>query len=141
MRVIYMAHPYGGKPENLARAKRWMRWIEETQPVAVNASWILECEIWDDANPDERSAGLRRDIANIRRCDEIWAVGGRVSEGMGVEINAAAEYNIPLMDLTAFGEEPPVEPIDIPPLRWLAKQKGQRVRPPRRNRSKRCRRT
>jgi hypothetical protein len=137
MRVIYMAHPYGGDPDNLLRAKRWMRWIEETQPIAVNASWILECEIWDDAKPEEREAGLQRDIANIRRCDEIWAVGGRISEGMKVEITAAAEYGIPLLDLTLAGDEPPDEVIKIPPLRWLAKKKGRRVRPARR---KRCRR-
>lgn len=140
MRVIYMAHPYGGDPEKLARAKRWLRWIEETQPVAVNANWILECEVWDDSNPEEREAGLRRNIEHIRRCDEIWAVGGEISRGMKVEIEAASSYGVPLMDLTEAGEEPPTEEIRIPPLRWLAAKKGLRVKTkPRRQRRRRRR--
>ncbi len=140
MKVIYLAHPYGGKPENLERAMRWVRWVEETQAVAVNANWIIECLVWDDANPEERAAGLARDIANIRRCDEIWAVGGRISDGMKVELAAAGEHGIPMLDLTEAGDEPPIEKINLPPLRWLAKQKGQPSVRPREQRRKRCRR-
>lgn len=101
MKVIYMAHPVSGDVENnIKRAKAWMRWLEENYDVAVCASWILECEIWDDNNPEHRAAGLRRDMAILERCDELWLVGACVSNGMAMERAHAEKRGLIIRDLT-----------------------------------------
>jgi hypothetical protein len=109
MRVVYLAHPVSGDvPGNLARAKRWVRWIESTYPdVAVVAPWIVACEIWDDADPAQREAGMMRDLAVIGRCDELWLVGGRLSAGMEIEMKHAFSRSIPCWTMFSLGEEPP----------------------------------
>lgn len=111
MRVIYMAHPVSGDVENnLKRAKQWVRWLEEHfSDVAVVATWILECEIWDDDNPEHRAAGLQRDLAVIERCDELWLVGEKVSKGMAYERDHAAVNGLRIRDLTTLGRQLPPE--------------------------------
>jgi len=108
-RVIYMAHPVSGDVEaNLARARRWLLWIYREHPdTAVVCNWILDCEILDDSNPDDRSMGLRHDLAIIERVDAVWLVGGRVSEGMQAEADHAATVGVDVVDCTYLGTEPP----------------------------------
>lgn len=101
MKVVYMAHPVSGDiPGNLAKARRWVRFLERTYDVAVVASWITECEIWDDTNPAHRAAGLKRDLAVLRRCDELWLVGPQISKGMRFEAEHAKAHSIPIRDMT-----------------------------------------
>lgn len=112
MRVIYMAHPVGaatpeGVQANLARAKRWYRWIVKHFNVSVVADWITCCEVFDDADQKDRDHGLDMDLAAIERCDELFLVGGRISTGMGLERDAAEDFNLRVVDLTFLGEEPP----------------------------------
>jgi hypothetical protein len=112
MRVIYLAHPVGaatpdGIKANLARAKRWYRWIAKSFNVSIVADWLTICEVLDDANQADRDHGLDMDIAAIERCDELWLVGGRISNGMGLERDAAEDFNLRIVDLTFLGEEPP----------------------------------
>lgn len=108
MKVIYLCHPVSGDvPANLARAKRWVRWVESNHPVAVVASWITECEIWDDDDPEQRAAGLIRDLAVLERCDEVWLVGGRISHGMEIESAHARQHGIRVVSLVELGAEPP----------------------------------
>jgi hypothetical protein len=119
-RVIYLCHPVSGDVENnLARARRWLRWVYDTQPgVTVLCQWILDCEVLDDDNPEHRATGLQHDFTIIERCDETWAVGGRVSGGMGMEIEHGLRHGVPFLDLSKMGDEPPSEPIELPPLQW-----------------------
>jgi hypothetical protein len=110
MRVIYLAHPVSGDVSaNLARARRWLRWVYDNFDVAVVADWILTCEVLDDANPAHRAHGLAMDRALVEICDEFWMVGGRVSNGMKTEVDVALTAKVAVRDLTWLGEEPPVE--------------------------------
>jgi hypothetical protein len=120
MRVIYLCHPVSGDVEtNLARAQRWVRWIYDHYPgIAVLCMWIIDCKVLDDSNPDHRAVGLEHDFAILERCDEIWAVGGRVSSGMAMEIAHGLGHNVPFLDLTPLGEEPPSGSVELPPLQW-----------------------
>lgn len=109
--VAYLAHPVGGDVlANLARAKRWVRWLEETHVphVAINAQWITECEIWDDSDPQQRANGMARDREIMIRCDLIILCGGKISDGMAGELRDAKLAGLGVMDLTHLGEEPPV---------------------------------
>ena len=109
MKVIYLAHPVRGDVQNnLAKAKRWVKWATESHPdVAVVASWITECEVFNDAEPDQREKALQRDCAVLAKCDEVWLVGGVVSAGMRREKNHATRKGVYVRDLTSLGSEPP----------------------------------
>ncbi len=88
--LCYMAHPYGGKPENLRRARAVLRHLNATHfPIrAFIAPWIDWCEAVPET-PENRAAGLGLDCAEVARCDEMWLVGGHASAGMRVESDAA----------------------------------------------------
>jgi len=110
MKVVYLAHPVSGDvAANLARARRWLRWIYDNFDVAVVADWIVCCEVLDDSNPAHRAHGLAMDRTLVEICDEFWTVGGRVSTGMQSEERIALAANVIVRDLTWLGEEPPVE--------------------------------
>lgn len=116
MRVAYLAHPVGALTQsdvdrNIFRAMRWYRWACNTFPDrAFVANWIVDVEVFygTDAGPNyatniERIRGLRRDDAVIKRCDEVWLVGGEISSGMA-RAKARAKC---LYDFTRLGPEPP----------------------------------
>ena len=109
MSVWYMAHPVSGDvPANLARALRWLRWLSITRPEATYiAPWIPAVMVGDDSDPVQRAKGLADDIAVVKRCDGIVLVGGRISTGMAIEQGAALVANLPILDLTHLGDEPP----------------------------------
>lgn len=105
MKIIYMAHPVSGDVENnLAKARRWYKWISSNYDVIVLANWIVDCEVFD--NSTDYDAVLRKDEEIVRRCvDELWLVGGEISPGMKRESVAASVVK----DLTHLGAEPPTE--------------------------------
>lgn len=111
--VLYMAHPVAGDvPANLARAKRWLRWLRRAMPDAVVvAPWLHDLEVLeeDDNDPHVRATGLRRDCAVVSRCDGLVLVGGRVSSGMREERDTAEAQSKLVLDLTGMGNEPPGE--------------------------------
>ena len=114
MRLIYLAHPVRGDVAgNLARARRWWRWAV-SRGVAVCAPWITECELYDDADEAQRGAAMARNLEALRRCDELWLVGGRISVGMIFELEAARRARVAVVDYTGWlGEEPPVPTEEV----------------------------
>lgn len=112
MRRIYLAHPVrGATPEdvdaNLEMAKAWVRAIEHRfMDIAIECSWIVECMIWDDSNEEERAAGMTRNKAHVERCDELWMVGDRISNGMIEEAIHARRSGIPVYRLHDSRGEP-----------------------------------
>jgi hypothetical protein len=105
VRVVYVAHPLSGpdRDANIARAARWCAWAFKSGYAPV-ADWIVLASQLDES---WREQGLRADCALIKRCDEVWLVGGRVSEGMRIEAAAARLVGLPVKDLTEIGAEPP----------------------------------
>jgi len=123
MKLIYLAHPVSGDVlANVARAKLWLRWLTDSreEPAAVVAPWITEVELWDDDDPEQREAGLRRCLVMVERCDELWLTGGRVSEGMDRERRHAMKHGLTVVDVTAMGiHSPPIATREIPIVGWL----------------------
>ena len=105
LKVVYVAHPLSGpdRDANIARAARWCAWAFKSGFAPV-ADWIVLASQLDESY---REPGLRADCALIKRCDEVWLVGGRVSEGMRIEAAAAKLVGLSVKDMTALGEEPP----------------------------------
>lgn len=92
MRLIYMAHEYGGKAKNLEAARRWLRLCNDAAAPdgdVVLAHWIAACEVYPESDAETRERQLQGDEELARRCDETWLVGPRISTGMAREMNAA----------------------------------------------------
>lgn len=110
MKLVYIAHPLGAGPDrkaNLQRAARWCAWAAVKRGVAPSASWIVLAGVLPET-PENRALGLECDFAAVKRCDEVWLVGGRVSEGMALEAEVAQRNGITIVDLTHLGAEPPL---------------------------------
>ena len=93
-KLVYVAHPLGDgadRAENCKRASKWVAWAAE-QGVAPVCTWIVLASQWDESRREE---GLAIDCALIERCDEVWAVGPRVSPGMHVELTHAKKHGVP----------------------------------------------
>ena len=115
MKQVYLAHPLSapskeGILQNIARAKLWYKWACDRYwpDHCFNAMWIINCEVYEDANSRERDIGMQRNYAHIKRCDELWLVGPVVTSGMEDEGNFARRCTQPVYNLTGF-DKPPLE--------------------------------
>ncbi len=50
----------------------------------------------NDGEKDEREYGQLMGLTWLARCDELWVIGDRISEGMKKEIAQAKEWHIPM---------------------------------------------
>jgi len=113
MRLIYLAHPLGAKTplgmlQNKENARSWYKWAcDHYWPdYAFNAMWILNVEVYNDADSLDRERGMQRNYAHIKRCDELWLLGPVVSPGMEDEARFARRCTLPVYDLTSEGLDP-----------------------------------
>ena len=111
LKLIYVAHPVGhgeAREENLKRALKWFHWLLHRHPdFAFAMPWYPYC-LGTDESAEGRRRGLRDDLEAVRRCDEVWLVGGRVSPSMEMEANEARRLFMPVNNtLLQFGPEPP----------------------------------
>lgn len=106
-RVYYMAHPVSGDvPGNVARALRWFKHLVDQHPDwAISAPWIPY--VLGLSEETDRERGLRDDMEMVRRCDGILLVGGKLSGGMALELQAANIAGLDVVDLLHLGDEPP----------------------------------
>jgi len=111
MKIIYMVYPASGDGRaSSKRAGAWARWAEENfKEVAVVVPQATEHEIASTHG----QAWLRRNLAVLARCDELWLAGNRVSEDMAAVLARAKELNKRVRDFTGFGKEwPPTDGHD-----------------------------
>jgi hypothetical protein len=89
MKLIYVAHPFGGIASNLDAAELWVAELSRAFPHIFWAPWIPLCRHWVDSG-DARKRGLEIDLAAVRQSDSIVLCGtGTPTPGMLVEIEAA----------------------------------------------------
>ena len=105
MKLVYICSPYRGDVEaNTSRARRYCLFahIQGEAPIAPH----LHCpQFLDDSLPDERQAGLEIGLEYVRRSDEIWCFGDRLTEGMEMELQAAQHMGLPIRYYTDRCEE------------------------------------
>lgn len=106
MKVVYIAHPLGAGPDrvrNLRRARLWVCWAAELGYAPI-ADWIILASHWDESR---REQGLAIDVELVKRCDELWLCGNRVSPGMKIEAEAAEAAGVKVrLAITADGLPP-----------------------------------
>lgn len=116
---VYMAHPVGGPnfKDNVKNATLWYRYlrrlgytelcnivgVEYQQKPLVHCPWLAGIEP-DEFYPGGREAIIADSRDTILLFDEVWLVGGKITEGMKVEAQTARV----LRDLTHLGKLPPL---------------------------------
>jgi hypothetical protein len=107
MKTIYIAHPLGAaldRPQNILRASRWVAWASRLPEIRAVATWSILASVWQET-PENREKGLHLDAIEVASADELWLVGGRLSEGMLMNaLHAKKVFN-----LIGLGTEPPIE--------------------------------
>ena len=100
MKLVYICSPYAGEIENNVRfAKDACRLAMEQgcAPVAVH---LLYPQFLSEAVPAEREAGIRMGLRVLASCEELWACGERMSQGMNQEIAEANRLGIPIRHIS-----------------------------------------
>lgn len=110
MKVVYIAHAMSaptdeGMAENRRKAKKWAAWAFG-QGMSPMCSWIVLTEEIPET-PENRIAGLASDVEQVKRCDELWFVGERISSGMKTEAAAARL----IVDFTHLGLALPLDGV------------------------------
>jgi hypothetical protein len=114
VKVVYIAHQLSaptreGIDKNRANAARWVAWLAREFRIAPVADWIVLSGEWSET-AENRALGLEIDKQLVRRCDEMWLVGGLVSTGMLEEMAVAQRAELAIHDLTALGYHAPEGP-------------------------------
>lgn len=91
--VFYVAHPVTGDARgNALKAVAWIKWLVDKDPRRVYiAPWVAEVLAYADitCSPEFYDRVLTDDEEVVRRLDGILLVGGRISNGMQRELDAA----------------------------------------------------
>lgn len=94
VRLVLICSPYSGDIEgNKARAQRYCRFAY-TQGAVPIAPHLHNPQFLDENIAEERQTGIQLGIELLRRADEIWVFGNRLSEGMEVELRAAQRLKV-----------------------------------------------
>ncbi|TCL37223.1 hypothetical protein EV210_10690 [Anaerospora hongkongensis] len=96
MKFVYVCSPLRGDIEtNIRRAYGYCRFViqQGALPLAPHAIFTA---FLDDTIPEERQLGMSLGIELLKRSDELWVFGKRITEGMRAEIEVAIERNIPV---------------------------------------------
>lgn len=94
MKLVYICSPYRGDTEsNSAKARGYCRYACSQSAVPI-APHLIYPQFLDDDIPEEREAGMFLGMELLKRSDELWVFGDRISEGMKAEIEAAEQHGI-----------------------------------------------
>lgn len=98
--VVYVCSPLAGEIEaNIRKAREYSKFVakEGNTPIAPHIT-----ELFNDTIPEERELGLSLGIDYLRKADELWVFGDRISNGMAAEIKLAQEeLHIPIYHIDA----------------------------------------
>lgn len=96
MKLIYVAHPFGGDQRNADSAEQICAEFMKIFDAIFWAPWLPLVRNWRN-NAESLERGLAIDIECVKRSDQVWfvLVNGVMSPGQEVESAAAIEANIP----------------------------------------------
>lgn len=92
--IVYVCSPLRGDiKRNINKAKGYSRFVYAEGGIPL-APHIIFTQFLDDEDEDERKAGIEMGLKLLSVCDEIWAFGEKLSEGMNTEIGIAKKLGI-----------------------------------------------
>lgn len=96
MNVIYIAHPYGGDPDNLEKIHDLIN--ELTIDYPDDYVFISPVPLWDEAyRVMEYTPGMDKCLELLSRCDELWlAYNWHESPGCMIEYGYAKGAEMPI---------------------------------------------
>lgn len=98
--IVYICAPYAA-PTKIGRARNELNAADYCYRVAREghtpiATHLLFPAFLSDEVPEERKLALDMGKNLLRKCDEVWVFGDRISSGMRSEIMLAQTFMIPV---------------------------------------------
>lgn len=94
--LVYIASPFAGDTEyNLSRARGYCRFAVSKGCIPI-APHLHFPQFLDDGDSEQRELGLFFALILLAKCEELWAFGDRISEGMSREIAKAQKRGLPI---------------------------------------------
>lgn len=99
MKRVYVCAPLGGNiEENLKKVKTYTEYALRCGTAPVVPHFYAEC--LDDNDPKDREIGLAAGMSLLWLCDEVWAFGDTVTDGMRAELKFGKNLNIRIRHIT-----------------------------------------
>lgn len=114
--VAYLSHPIGPTGtffetvthrDNITHAHAWIKRLVDHTRWAVVAPWLAYLPAVGNNLYGHRM--LHDQTLLLERCDVLVQVGDWISPHMEIEMNHALRRNMPIIDLTDFGDRPKSE--------------------------------
>ena len=87
--LVYICSPYRGDvEENTERARKFCRFALDAGQIPL-APHLLFPQFMEESK--ERDLALFMDIILMGKCQEVWVLGEKITEGMSVEIEKATQ--------------------------------------------------
>ena len=87
--LVYICSPYSGNTAgNTERTKQFCRFALEQGQIPL-APHLMFPAFMNDGKEEERELALFMDIVLMGKCQEVWVLGDRISDGMKAEIETA----------------------------------------------------
>jgi hypothetical protein len=92
MKLIYVCSPYSGDVEkNVENARKYCRFVVDKGHIPF-APHLLFPQFMDEET--ERGKAMDMALQMLQDCQEIWAFGNTITDGMRTELNEAADHEI-----------------------------------------------
>ena len=94
--LVYICSPYSGDVEkNTEIARKFSKFALDAGSIPL-APHLLFPQFMTDERPEERELAMFMDIVLLGKCDELWVLAGKVTQGMAVEIEKAKKRRQPI---------------------------------------------
>lgn len=103
LRMVYIAHPFGGKRKNVDDAERIILKLLHAYPGTTFYSPLHATGFFYHEFPYE--VGMEHCFEALRRCDALWLCEGwETSRGCKLEVECAKKHGIPIRLIVPDGE-------------------------------------
>lgn len=90
--LVYICSPFSGDIKgNTEKAKKYSRFAVDAGAIAFAPHLLLPLYMREDT---ERELAMFMDMVFLGKCDELWAFGDVISQGMQAEISKAKKKNM-----------------------------------------------
>ena len=103
MRMIYVAHPFGGEQENVEKVEQIIKGLLHKHPDCTFYSPLHATGFFYGQLP--YLDGMEHCFEALSRCDELWLCEGwETSRGCNLEFVLAEEIGMPIKYISTNGE-------------------------------------